>query len=80
VTEFQQARGLHASGQCDDATWTALVEASYRLGDRTLLLTAPNMRGDDVAELQSILARLGFDCGRVDGILGPSTTRALEDF
>ncbi len=38
------------------------------------------MRGDDVADLQSRLGRLGFDCGRVDGILGPSTARALEEF
>ncbi len=38
------------------------------------------MRGDDVAELQSRLARLGFDCGRVDGIFGPRTGRALIDF
>jgi N-acetylmuramoyl-L-alanine amidase len=38
------------------------------------------MRGDDVAELQSRLARLGFDCGRVDGIFGPRTGRALFDF
>jgi N-acetylmuramoyl-L-alanine amidase len=45
-----------------------------------LVLTAPNMRGDDVAELQGALGRLGFDCGRVDGILGPATVSALEDF
>ena len=37
------------------------------------MLTAPNLRGEDVAELQRILARLGFDCGRVDGIFGPDT-------
>jgi N-acetylmuramoyl-L-alanine amidase len=58
----------------------ALVESSWKLGDRLLFLTSPNLRGDDVAELQSRLARLGFDCGRVDGILGPSTARALEEF
>ena len=41
---------------------------------------APNLRGDDVAELQSSLGRLGFDSGRVDGIFGPLTVQALEDF
>ena len=56
------------------------MEASWRLGDRLLVLTAPNLRGDDVAALQAALGRLGFDCGRVDGIFGPLTVRALEDF
>ncbi len=44
------------------------------------MITAPNLRGEDVAELQRILARLGFDCGRVDGIFGPDTAAALQDF
>ena len=57
-----------------------LVEASWRLGDRLLFLTSPNMRGDDVAELQSSLGRIGFDCGRVDGIFGPNTANAVRDF
>ncbi len=26
------------------------------------------------------MARLGFDCGRIDGIFGPRTSRALADF
>lgn len=77
---FQHSRGLAENGICDQATWGALVEASWKFGDRQLMLTAPNMRGDDVAELQSRLARLGFDCGRVDGIFGPRTGRALTDF
>lgn len=80
VLAFQQARGLRGTGVCDHATWTALVEASWHLGDRLLHLSAPNMRGDDVSELQTVLCRLGFDCGRVDGILGPATIRALSDF
>lgn len=37
-------------------------------------------RGDDVAELQTSLNHLGFDCGRPDGIMGPATARALSDF
>ena len=58
------------TGRCDELTWTALVEAGWTLGDRLLMITAPNLRGEDVAELQRILARLGFNCGRVDGIFG----------
>jgi len=44
------------------------------------LILSPHLRGDDVAELQSRLARLGFDTGRVDGIFGPQTARALAAF
>ncbi|MEO7398695.1 MAG: peptidoglycan-binding protein [Ilumatobacteraceae bacterium] len=77
---FQQARGLGVDGVCGEYTWAGLVEASWRLGDRLLLLTAPNLRGDDVATLQGALGRIGFDCGKVDGIMGPRTAHALEDF
>ena len=68
------------TGTCEATTWAALVEAGWRLGERLLHLTAPNLRGDDVVELQGALTRLGFDCGRVDGIFGPDTERALGDF
>jgi len=80
VASFQSQRGLHASGACDEHTWMALVEAGWRLGDRLLVLTAPQLRGDDIAELQDALNRLGFDCGRPDGIFGPVTASALHDF
>lgn len=80
VLAFQHDRGLHGSGECDEATWLALVEAGWTLGDRLLLLDAPHLRGDDVSELQTALNQLGFDCGRPDGILGPATVRALQDF
>lgn len=73
-------RGLRETGVCDEESWRAIVEASWNLGDRLLMLVAPNLRGDDVGELQSSLARIGFDSGRVDGIFGPATKRALEDF
>jgi N-acetylmuramoyl-L-alanine amidase len=80
LRDFQHERGLRSTGLCDDETWRALVEASWKLGDRLLVLVAPNMRGDDVGELQATLGRIGFDCGRVDGIFGPRTASALEDF
>lgn len=38
------------------------------------------LRGDDVADLQHRLNALGFDAGREDGIFGPDTSRALQDF
>jgi len=80
VYGFQERRGLRADGICGLQTWTSLVEAGYRLGDRLLYLAAPMLRGDDVAELQQDLGALGFDAGRVDGIFGPRTQDALEHF
>ncbi len=80
VLAFQEWRGIRIDGICGPQTWSALVEAGYRLGDRPLYLTHPMLRGDDVAELQRRLGSLGFDAGRVDGILGPRTERAMADF
>jgi N-acetylmuramoyl-L-alanine amidase len=80
VRTFQDRRGLRVDGVCGEHTWSALVEAGWRLGDRPLYLMSPMQRGDDVAELQRRLGCLGFDAGRVDGIFGPNTDRALQDF
>ncbi|HUR78903.1 MAG TPA: peptidoglycan-binding protein [Acidimicrobiales bacterium] len=80
VRRFQQRRGLEATGSCDRTTWSSLVEAGYRLGDRMLYWRAPMTRGDDVVDLQQRLNALGFDAGRVDGLFGPDTDRALRVF
>lgn len=77
---FQDAYGIRADGICDDITWSALIESSWSLGDRVLYQRNPSIRGDDVAELQGMLNRLGFDCGRVDGVFGPLATKAVSDF
>ena len=77
---FQYRRGLRVDGVCGPQTWSALVEAGLRLGDRFLYLRRPMLRGDDVADLQRRLSALGFDTGRVDGIFGPLTSTALGDF
>jgi N-acetylmuramoyl-L-alanine amidase len=45
-----------------------------------LYLTNPNLRGDDVAELQVRLAQFGFNPGRIDGIFGLYTEEALVEF
>ena len=80
VSGFQTSRGLRPTGDCDEVTWAAVIEAGWRLGDRLLKLTSPNMRGDDVSVLQAELCRLGFDAGRVDGIFGTRTATALLEF
>jgi N-acetylmuramoyl-L-alanine amidase len=80
VRAFQQRRGLDADGICGRHTWEGLVEAGYRLGDRLLYLRTPYLRGDDVVDLQRRLGALGFDAGRVDGIVGTDTDSALRAF
>jgi N-acetylmuramoyl-L-alanine amidase len=80
VEELQRRRGLLVSGVCDKATWLTLVESSFQLGDRLNYFSSPLQRGDDVAELQELLARTGFDFGRVDGYLGKKTAASLKDF
>ena len=81
IRSFQQERGLHVTGELNDATRRALEEARWKLGDRSLYLQpSPMMRGDDVATLQARLTEMGFNCGRVDGIYGPSTEEAVKEF
>lgn len=80
VRDFQVQRGLRRDGVCGEQTWSSLVEASFRLGDRLLYRRFPMLQGDDVAEVQRRLCGLGFDTGGVDGIFGDSTHFALVEF
>jgi len=80
VKAFQHRRGLTITGIVDKGTWKALVEATYKLGDRFLYLRSPFFRGDDVRELQTSLNTIGFNTGKVDGIYGETTERALREF
>lgn len=77
---FQRSRGLVITGEVDELTWSRLVEAGWRLGQRLLYLAHPYLRGDDVAELQVRLAQLGFNPGRIDGIFGPILEDAIIEF
>jgi N-acetylmuramoyl-L-alanine amidase len=80
VRTFQKDRGIDSDGIVGPDTWRSLYESGYRLGDRLVFMRRPMMRGEDIAELQSRLNSLGFDCGKVDGIFGPGTERAVIDF
>lgn len=80
VKQFQADRSLVVDGICARQTWAALVDATFRLGDRMLYLRFPMTHGDDVADLQLKLGNLGFDPGWLDGIFGSETEEAVRDF
>lgn len=80
IRALQQNRGLKVTGLCDPKTLQALEEARWKLGDRTLELTSPMLRGDDVATLQQKLLEMGFDIGRADGIFGPRSAAGVKEF
>lgn len=81
VRAFQQRRGLTVDGVVGPETYRGLDEARWRLGDRLLsyVVSRPYV-GDDVAALQDRLTELGFDAGRIDGVFGVDTERALREF
>lgn len=80
VRAFQQQRGLNADGIVGRETWRRLDDARWRLGDRVLrVVTGRLVSGDDVVALQRRLYELGFDPGRVDGMFGPDTDRAVRE-
>lgn len=80
VKAFRLDHGLPVGEDVDSACWAALVDASYKLGDRTLYLRLPNFHGADVQRLQQALNVLGFACGDDDGYFGPHTEAALQQF
>jgi N-acetylmuramoyl-L-alanine amidase len=81
VRAFQQQRGLIVDGLVGPATYRALTEARWQLGDRVLTHTVTHpMVGDDVAALQGRLLEMGYDAGRPDGVFGAQSAAALRNF
>ncbi len=80
VKSFQRELGLTEDGFVGDETWSALVDATFTLGDRMLYLRVPHFHGNDARLLQQALNTLGFACGAVDGIFGGFTERAVREF
>ena len=80
VRAFRADEGLPDGEVVDSQTWSALVDATFRLGDRTLFLKLPYFHGRDVREMQTALNVLGFGSVPVDGIFGAHTESALREF
>ena len=81
IKAFQQERGLTATGIINEITARSLEEARFKLGDRVLSFNSSSvMRGDDVSNLQDRLIQMGFNCGKVDGVFGANTERAVKEF
>lgn len=80
VQRFQSEHHLAEDGVVGAETWSALVDATFSLGDRLLYLKYPYLHGADVRLLQGALNVLGFACGDPDGIFGAYTERAVGEF
>lgn len=81
IKAFQQERGLTSTGVINEITARSLEEARFKLGDRVLSFNSASiMRGDDVSNLQDRLIQMGFNCGKVDGVFGANTERAVKEF
>lgn len=80
VRAFRAKAGLETGDEVDERTWSALVDASYHIGDRTLYLRMPYFHGHDVMELQQALGALGFLSGAFDGIFGAHTESGVRKF
>lgn len=81
VRRFQQDRGISIDGIVGPGTFRRLEEARWNLGDRVVSFSVGHLTaGDDIAQLQERLTTLGFDSGRIDGVFGPDTDRALREF
>ena len=80
VRAFCASEGIDETDEVTSKVWAKLVDETYALGDRTLFLRMPYFHGNDVRELQTALAALGFACGPMDGIFGVYTELALRKF
>lgn len=81
VSKFQRQQGITEDGVVGTETFRRLEEARWRLGDRVLSFAPAHPTvGEDITDLQHRLNKLGFECGREDGHLGPRTDNAIREF
>lgn len=81
VKAFQKASGLVVDGIVGTKTIAALEAKTEKWTcSRSLKLTSPYMRGEDVRALQTALDKLNYAAGEADGIYGKRTESAVRAF
>ena len=63
-----------------EALWVELVNYGYKLGDRILTKTNPELWGSDIEELQELLSRLGFYSEPINGIFSKDVVSSVVRF
>lgn len=85
LRQFQEGQGLTIDGVVGSQTRSAISRVAAVLPAAAVLDTnsrilRPGARGDEVTQLQEILRLAGHDPGAIDGVFGPLTQAAIEDF
>jgi len=89
VRSFQTANGLPVTGIVCGETYVRLGVSCQTVPAcpvppvitcRVLSVTSPFMAGSDVLAVQRALAAAGFNPGAADGVYGPNTANAVEQF
>ena len=60
--------------------WSELINHGYKLGDRILNFSKPELQGSDVEELQELLSRLGFYSEPINGVFNVSLETSVIEF
>ena len=63
-----------------EGLWLELINHGYKLGDRILNLSDPELRGSDVEELQELLSRLGFYSEPINGVFNMNVVFSVTAF
>ena len=63
-----------------ESLWVELINHGYKLGDRILNLSDPELQGSDVEELQELLSRLGFYSEPINGIFNKNLVTSVTAF
>jgi len=80
VVNFQRANNLEVTGVVNIETWRALGRECRRPGISFCPTIRPGDRGSAVRFLQSLLQKLTYAPGPIDGIYGPDTRAAVIAF